>query len=137
MLIFLLKYSLLIWSFTQRSSLFLTAYQREYCGLLLRGCGGDTRVLALLEKASSRLQSSSSAKVKAVQRDELLQCDFAPLPCFDSLFSTRKVVLQSHSSTEKNAYAYRLKIGAHIHRKYKQTYRSCKCVKCRNSQKYE
>lgn len=75
----------------------LTTYQRELCGLPLRGCGGDGRVSAPLEGAPSRLQS------KAEQGDKLLQCDFAPLQCFDSLFSTREVVLQSHSSTEKQA----------------------------------
>lgn len=89
---------------TRWSSLYLTTYQREFWGLLLRGCGGDSRVLALLQLF--RLQSSSSAEVKAVQRDKLLQCDFAPLPCFDSLFSTREVVLQSHSSTEKHTHTH-------------------------------
>lgn len=121
----------MIWIFSQWSGMYLTTYQREFCGLLLCACGGDSRVSALLEQASSRLHSSSSAQVKAVQRDKLLQCDFAPLLCFDSLFSTREVVLQSHSSNEKHAYthAYRhaLKIDAHTHRKYMKMHNSSVC----------
>lgn len=105
----------MIWGFTQWSGLDLTKYQRQFCVLLLRVCGGDSRVLALLEQAFSRLHSSSSAKVKAVQRNKLLQCDFAPLPCFDSLFSTQEVVLQSHSSTGKHTSRHALKMDVHAH----------------------
>lgn len=67
--------------------------------LLLVG-GGDARLGLIRMSFFQALFLLLSSKKKSGTAHEPLQCDSAPLPRFDSLFSKREVTLQSHSSAE-------------------------------------